>query len=132
MTARADRIRELLALWARDGLDPVLELLPDDVVWAPLTADGRRFDNDGLRAFLEQERREGGARDYEPTMFEEIGDHVLVSGSLHVQARDSRVEVQPCLVYRFEGDRLRSVTGYPTRAAALAAIAVPPGDGSPG
>lgn len=130
MSTRADHIRHLFAVWTRDGLDAVLALMPDDVEWAPLTADGRRFDSAGLRAFFEEERRGGDVREFEVVDVEEIHDHVLVTGKLHVRSGDARVEVQPCLVYRFDGDRVSSVVGHPTRAAALAAIAGPPAGGT--
>lgn len=115
-------VRDLFRAYETDGVGAMLELVPDDVVWTPIVP-GRSFVGAELRSFLHAESDRGEAREYQVLEFEEHGDHVIAAGSLQVRSRDLHVDVQPCWVYRFDGDRLRSMTGYPTRAAALQAIA---------
>lgn len=120
---RSDTVRELFRVYEAEGVAAMLELVPDDVVWTPIVP-GRSLVGDELREYLVAERERGEAREYQVLEFEEHGeDHVLAFGSLQVRSRDVHLDVQPCWLYRFEDGRLRSMTGYPTRAAALQAIA---------
>lgn len=108
----------------------MLELVPDDVVWTPLVP-GRPLIGDELRTYLLEETRRGENREHIVLHVEEHGDHVLAAGSLQVRSRDAHLDVQPCWLYRFDGERLRTMTGFPTRAAALDAIAQAPDVSSP-
>jgi ketosteroid isomerase-like protein len=118
---RSEKVRELFRVYEERGVAAMLELVPDDVVWTPIVP-GRSLVGEELRTYLEDESRRGGAREHDVLELEEIGDHVLAYGSLQVRSRDLHVDVQPCWLYRFEGDRLRTMTAYPTRARALEAI----------
>lgn len=114
-------MRELFRVYESDGVDAMLELVPDDVVWTPLVP-GRGLIGDELRTYLQDEARRGDDREHVVLDYEEHGDHVLATGSLQVRSRDAHLDVQPCWVYRFEDGRLRTMTAFPTRAAALDAI----------
>lgn len=128
MGSRAEFVRELFRVYEEQGVAAMLELVPDDVVWTPIVP-GRSLVGQELRTYLLAEGARGEAREHRVLEVEEHGEHVIASGSLQVRSRDLHVDVQPCWVYRFEGDRLRSMTGYPTRTAALRAVAEagPPG-----
>ena len=115
-------MRELFRVYEEQGVAAMLELVPDDVVWTPIVPGGSLV-GDELRTFLLAEGERGENREHHVMEYEEHGDHVLVSGSLQVRSRDLHVDVQPCWLYRFQDGRLRTMTGYPTRALALQAIA---------
>lgn len=126
---RTEAVRELFRVYEEQGVEAMLELVPDDVVWTPIVP-GRSLVGAELRTFLLAEGERGEAREHRVLEYEEHGDHVIASGTLQVRSRDVHVDVQPCWLYRFQDGRLRSMTGYPTRTAALQAIADagPPGE----
>lgn len=124
MSTRVATVLELFRALADEGIEGVLERTPDDVVWAPLTAEGREFVGAEVREHFRAQRREATDQQQRIGAVEEHGNAVLVVGSLQLRSREARVDLQPCWVYEFDDeDRLRRASGYPSRRQALAALA---------
>jgi hypothetical protein len=123
-TPRIEYVRELWRRFTERGLDAVLEIVPDDVVWEPLAAEGRVLRGpDELREHLARLEREGRPNRAESYAFEEVGDTVIVTGSMRQFHEHGFHDRQPAWVYWFSEDRLVRVVGFPSYGAARAAIA---------
>jgi ketosteroid isomerase-like protein len=108
----------------REGLDAMLELVPDDVVWEPVQAGGRGFrGHDELRGYFAETEAEGRLIETVTYDMEPIGDHVLVSGSMRVHEGSALEDTQPAWVYYFEGERFVRAVGYASVTEARGAIA---------
>lgn len=105
-------IRRLWDAFRSGGPAAMAELVPADVAWRPLAADGRCLQGtEELVAFW-------ASRTFEvPTirMFNGERDDVLVEAEYR---GDDGSITSVWLLYRFEGDRLIEAIGFPTEAQA--------------
>lgn len=99
-------------------------MTPPDVVWAPLAAEGREYVGAEVREFFTERRGSATEQTEHAHSIEEIAPGaVLVAGSIQLRTGATRVDMQPTWLYEFDEDgRLRRATGYPSRAAARAAV----------
>lgn len=105
-------IRRLWDAFRSGGPAAMAELVPADVAWRPLAADGRCLQGtEELAAFW-------ASRSFEmPTirMFNGERDDVLVEAEY---LGDNRSGTTIWLLYRFEGERLIEAIGFPSEAQA--------------
>jgi ketosteroid isomerase-like protein len=105
-------VRRLWDAFESGGVARMAELIPPDVTWRPLEADGHALEGtDGLDAFW-------SAREVEmPSlrMFHGNGDDVLVEAEYR---HDGETVTTVWLLYRFQGQRLIEAIGFPTEAQA--------------
>lgn len=123
MSARMELVRRLFEVFDRDGVEGVLEIVPDDVVWVPSSGDGRRLVGAEVAEHLQAQASAGVQQDQRLLGIEEHGEDVVVQGSLRFSTASGHVDEQLYWVYRFEGDRLREALAFPTRRAAMQAVA---------
>jgi ketosteroid isomerase-like protein len=119
-------VRRWFALFAAGDLDTLFAEVPDDVVWEPYGADRPLVGTDAVRAYFAQ--RPAQRSQAHPYSYEQIGQNVLVSGSLRVAEAGELVELQLAWLYLFDDTgRLRrarhfvSVSEARAEATALAA-----------
>ena len=117
-------VRTLFETFAREGIDGVLRVTPDDVVWAPLAAEGREYVGAEVREFFEARRGTATEQTEHAHAIEEVAPGmVLVTGSVQLRRRGTRVDMQPTWLYEFDDEGLlRRATGFPSRSAARVAI----------
>ena len=119
-------VRRWFALFAAGDLDALFAEVPDDVVWEPFGADRPLVGTEEVRGhFAERPRQRTQAHPYS---YEQIGQTVLVSGSLRVAEEGELVELQLAWLYVFDAEgRLRRARHFPSvgeaRAAATALAA---------
>lgn len=130
MSGTVDIVRDLFRLFEEQGVEGVLAVTPDDVVWAPLGAEGRTYVGPEIRGYFAQQRAAGSAQTQRLVELEQHGDAVVARGSVQIRARDRHVDLQPTWTYEFEGDRLVRATGHPTHASALRYLASATGQAS--
>jgi ketosteroid isomerase-like protein len=117
-------VRRLWRSFDRDGLDAVLAAVDPDVVWEPYAAGGRALHGpEAVREFYAESAKVGRTSTPEAYSFEAHGDCVLVTGSLRFEQGGALSERQLDWVYFFRGPTLVRAASFPTRDAALAAIA---------
>jgi len=106
------------------GLEAFLELVPEDSVWELLAGDGRVMrGREELRAYYCDGPEPRNLDDAVAYGFEQIGECVLVTGSLRRHSDRGFRDAQVAWVYFFDDGTLVRSTGYPTTAAAREAIA---------
>jgi ketosteroid isomerase-like protein len=105
------------------GVHDVLELVDEDVVWIPASADGRVLrGRDALLAWDRENRRRGRLVDAHVYALEQRGDAVLVAARVRVREHGAQVVRQAHWLYRFADGRLRRAESYESREAALSAL----------
>ncbi len=119
-------VRRWFALFAAGEHDTLFAEVPDDVVWEPYGAGRPLVGTAAVRAYFAD--RPAERTQAHPYSYEQIGQNVLVSGSLRVAEAGELVELQLAWLYRFdETGRLRRAQHFPSveeaRAAAAAAAA---------
>jgi anti-sigma B factor antagonist len=123
MPGRVDTVRRLFAAHAEGGLEAVLAVSGDDVVWQPHLVGGRVLrGSDELRAALAGLAARGV--EYEPRLLdlERRDDAVLAHGTLVVRGPDGVREDEVHWLFHFRDGRLVRMTSYAERADALAAL----------
>jgi hypothetical protein len=118
-------VRRLFDTYRRGGELAVLQMLPADVRWQTIGHAATVCRGvDELRAVWSERLAFGERVEPHPATFEEIGDHVVVSGSARILAGEGRGfrESSLCWVFAFAGDTLRAQWSAATRAEALADV----------
>ena len=115
-------VRRWFALYAAGDHDTLFAEMPDDVVWEPYGAGRPLVGTEAVRAYF-AERPTARAHAH-PYSFEQIGQSVLVSGSLRVAEAGELVELQLAWLYLFdESGHLRRARHFPSVGEARAAAA---------
>ena len=104
-----------------DGLLASMELVfehcHEDVEFRPYVGGGRVFHGiEDVREFVRQQLAEGATLHASPWSFEEVGDDVVVSGSIRVQRSGSIADAQVRWTYAFRDGRVASVSSAPLAA----------------
>lgn len=105
-----------------DGLLASMELMfehcHEDVELRPYVGGGRVFRGiEQAREFFRQQQAEGATLHASPWSFEEVGDDVVVSGSIRVQRSDGSIaDAQVRWTYTFRDSRVASVSSAPLAA----------------
>ena len=114
-------VHRLWRAFVTGGLPRVLDLVDDDVVWAPASADGLVLrGRDELLAWSEDNRRRGRRVDAQIYALEQRGDAVVVAAHLRIRENGGEALRQVHWVYRFADGRLRRAEAFATREEALA------------
>jgi ketosteroid isomerase-like protein len=115
-------VRRWFALFAAGDHDTLFAEVPDDVVWEPYGAGRPLVGTEAVRGyFAEHPKQRAQAHPYR---FEQIGQNVLVSGSLRVAEAGELVELQLAWLYLFdETGRLRRARHFASVEEARAAAA---------
>jgi ketosteroid isomerase-like protein len=91
-----ERFRQLIEAANREDLEGALALIAEDVEWIPARSavQGTYRGHDGIRAFF-ADNQENFER-FEPAIDEirDLGDNVLVFGTIHVLGRGSGLDAQ--------------------------------------
>jgi ketosteroid isomerase-like protein len=130
-------VRRWFALFAAGDHDTLFAEVPDDVVWEPYGAPQPLVGTAAVRGYFAQFPRT--RTQAHPYSYEQVGQNVLVSGSLRVAEEGELVELQLAWLYLFdETGRLRRARHYPSAAEARAAaelaagtLSEPAGGGPP-
>jgi anti-sigma B factor antagonist len=120
MGSPVELVRDLWQAHATGGIDALLDVAGDDVIWQPHLADGRVLRGSAeLREAFAALAAEGIR--YEATLqdVEEHGPAVLATGTLRVHRKGAVEETTLCWAYHFRGGRLRRQTTYANRDEAL-------------
>jgi anti-sigma B factor antagonist len=123
MGSAVELVRDLWKAHAAGGLEAVLDLAGDDVIWQPHLAGGRVLRGSAeLREAFAALAADGVK--YEATLqeVEEHGPTVLATGTLRVERAGDVEETTLCWAYHFRSGRLRRQTTYPNRDEALDTI----------
>jgi anti-anti-sigma factor len=124
MATPVETVRALWDAYREGGLEALLELTGDAVVWQPYGAAGRVLHGSAeLRAALDQ-LAAAGIR-WEPRLYDleaHEGDAVLVHGALTIHRPDGAEEVDVHWLLHFREGRLSRQTSYLTREDALGAL----------
>ena len=117
-------MRRVFEAAERGGPRAGVALLPEEVTWRPFRGGGRVLRSRAeLDMFYAEIEREGGRFEPYPTVYEEEGDCVVVSGSARLYSGSSGFKESSLVwVFTFEDDRLVAQCSYATRAEARAAI----------
>ena len=121
---RVEFVRRVFEAAERGGPRAGVALLPEEVTWRPFRGGGRVLRSRAeLDMFYAEIEREGGRFEPYPTVYEEEGDCVVVSGSARLYSGSSGFKESSLVwVFTFEDDRLVAQCSYATRAEARAAI----------
>jgi ketosteroid isomerase-like protein len=115
-----EKVRGLWRAFARGGIEDVLEIADEDVVWIPYDGTVLKGHED-LKSWWRRRAAQAGTSVATAHSFTDFGDHVLVYG--HVEASGSEARV--FWVYTFTEDRLIRFEAFPDDASALAAMRRP-------
>ncbi len=116
-------VERLWRAFVTGGLADALDLVDDDVEWAPATAEGLVLHGrDELLAWSEENRLRGRRLDAQIYALEQRGDAVVVAAHLRVSENGAESLHQVHWVYRFTDGRLRRADAFATREEALAAL----------
>ncbi len=115
-------VRRWFNLFAAGDHDTLFAEVPDDVVWEPYGAERPLVGTAAVRAYfaaLPEQQTEA-----HPYSYEQLGQSVLVSGSLRVAEGGDLVELQLAWLYHFdETGRLRRARHFTSAGEARAAAA---------
>jgi len=115
-------VRRWFALFAAGDHDALFAEVPDDVVWEPYGAEGPLVGTAAVRAYFAGQPRQ--RTEAHPYTFEQLGQSVLVSGSLRVAEGGELIEMQLAWLYLFdEKGRLRRARHFASADEARAAAA---------
>jgi anti-anti-sigma factor len=124
MGTSVELVRDLWEAHATGGLEAVLKLAGDDVIWQPYLTDGRVLrGSEELREAFAGLAAEGVQFDATLQDIEEQGNAVLATGTLRVRRDNSIEEITRCWVYHFRSGRLRRQTSFATREEAVETVA---------
>jgi ketosteroid isomerase-like protein len=99
------------------SMERMLEHSHEDVELRPYMADGRVFHGvEEIREFMQQELARGATLSASPWSFEEVGNNVIVSGSVRVQRPDSIADAQLRWTYTFRDGRVAVASSAPLAA----------------
>jgi SnoaL-like domain len=100
------------------SMERMLEHAHEDVELSPYMAGGRVLRGaDEVRAFMREELAAGATLHASAWSFEEVGDTVIVSGSVRVQRRDASIaDAQLRWTYTFRDGRLAAAASAPLAA----------------
>jgi ketosteroid isomerase-like protein len=116
-------VKGTFELLGEGGLEAAIEHLlrhsHDDVEFAPYVGDGLVLrGRDEVRAFYRGQVESGTVMTARPTSVEEIGDEIIVNGSLRVlSSTGGFAESQISWTYRFRDGLLQEARGGPRRVA---------------
>jgi anti-anti-sigma factor len=116
-------VRDLWDALESGGVNALIEVAGDDVIWQPYMADGRVLRGSAeLREAFTEIASQGVT--YAATLHEveEHGSAVLAMGTLRVQRNRDVEDTTRCWAYHFRAGRLRRQTSYPTHEEALETI----------
>ncbi len=98
--------QNLFAIWNTRDFEGLIPLVADDLEWVPQTmsaVEGSSFRGvDGLREFFGEWDSTWATWEVEPNEVKDLGDHVLVLGKVHAEARSSGLELDQPVAYLFE------------------------------
>jgi anti-sigma B factor antagonist len=124
MGSAVDLVRELWRAQAAGGIDAVLAVAGDDVIWQPYLTDGRVLrGSDELRAGFAELAAAGVDYDTALDDVEEQGNVVLATGTVRVRRDGAVEEVSRCWAFHFRSGRLKRQSSYATREEAREAVA---------
>ncbi len=124
MGSPVELVRDLWRAHAVGGLDAVLGVAGDDVIWQPYVADGRVLRGSAeLREAFAALAAEGVGLEATLHDVEEHGPAVLATGTLRVDRNGAVEETTRCWAYHFRGGRLRRQTTYADRDEAVGTLA---------
>jgi stage II sporulation protein AA (anti-sigma F factor antagonist) len=133
MATPLETVRALWAAYEAGGLDAMLEVAGDDVLWQPHVTDGRILRGSAeLRSAFEELARDGIEPRAHLLDLEGHDGAVLAHGTLVVRRPQGAEELDRHWLFHFRGGRLARQTTYASREdaldalAALRAIAGPP------
>jgi ketosteroid isomerase-like protein len=100
------------------GLEALLAIAHEDCEFRPYTADRVLHGHDEIRSFYRQAAEEGTDMKLRPARFREVGDRVVVDGSMRVvRPAGGFSESQISWTYRFRDGRLAEAGWGPRRGA---------------
>jgi len=115
-------VRRWFALFAAGDHDTLFAEVPDDVVWEPYGAQRPLVGTAAVREYFAGQPAQ--RTEAHPYTFEQLGQSVLVSGSLRVAEDGELVELQLAWLYLFDdAGRLRRARHFDSVADARAAAA---------
>jgi anti-anti-sigma factor len=120
MGSSAELVRRLWQAHADAGIDAMLDVAGDDVIWQPYLTKGRVLrGSEELRGAFAALAAEGV--EYEATLHgvEDHGNAVLATGTLRVRRSGSFEEISRCWAFHFRGGRLRRLTSFESREEAV-------------
>jgi hypothetical protein len=112
-------VKELWAVLESEGplasLELMLEHSHEDVELRPYMAEGRVLRGvDEIREYMREELAAGAMLRASPWTFEEVGDDVIVTGSIRVQRRDASIaDAQVRWTYNFRDGRIAAAGSAP-------------------
>jgi ketosteroid isomerase-like protein len=116
------KVKDIWQVFETEGPLASLELMlahaHEDIELRPFVGAGRVFRGvDEFREFMRQQLAEGATLNVAPWTFEEVGDDVIVTGSLRVQRRDGSIaDSQLRWTYTFRDGRLAAASSGPLAA----------------
>jgi anti-sigma B factor antagonist len=120
MGSPVELVRDLWQAHATGGLDALLDVAGDDVIWQPYLVEGRVLRGSAeLREAFAALAAEGVRIDATLREVEEHGPAVLAMGTLRVQRGGDVEETTRCWAYHFRDGRLRRQATYANREEAL-------------
>jgi anti-sigma B factor antagonist len=123
MATPVELVRDLWDAQATGGVNALLDVAGDDVIWQPYLVDGRILRGSAeLRAAFAELADQGVS--YEATLHdvEEHGNAVLATGTLRIRRSGEVEETTRCWAYHFRSGRLRRQTTYADREEAVDTI----------
>jgi anti-sigma B factor antagonist len=120
MRSPVELVRDLWRAHAVGGLDAVLDVAGDDVIWQPYVAEGRVLRGSAeLREAFAALAADGVRVEATLDDIEEHGPAVLATGTLRVHRKGAVEETTRCWAYHFRDGRLRRQTTYADRDEAV-------------
>lgn len=118
-TDRVARVQQLWRAYESEGIDAVVALVDEDVVWEPLGANGQSIVGaKALRDWFVSLEQDGRRQSAQANLYEQIGSAVVVTGSLRQWESAGFAETQPGWLYVFSDDKLVRMTGFESVADA--------------
>ncbi len=123
MSPNAAAVRELFRAFESGGLESVISITDPDVTWYPTTAGGRMVrGHQELREHYGALAAHGVELHARMDQIEELGDAVLVRGSLRVERWGELSESTVVWLYRLRDGKVREAWTFHSRAEAVAAL----------
>ncbi len=123
MSPNAAAVRELFRAFESGGLESVISITDPDVTWYPATAGGRMVrGHEELREHYGALAAHGVELRARMDALEELGDAVLVRGSLRVERWGELSESTVVWLYRLRDGKVREAWTFHSRAEAVAAL----------
>ena len=123
MSPNAAAVRELFRAFDAGGLEQVISITDPDVTWYPTTAGGRMIrGHEQLREHYGALAAHGVQLHARMDQLEELGDAVLVRGSLRVERWGELSESTVVWLYRVRDGKVREAWTFHSRAEAVATM----------